>query len=621
MFFVNAMLVAFIDNTLAMRGTQSNMWALAHHNETMLGNQSVVVVRNSSSHRDADTTDESVGFFTRRFETYFIPDPDALDRFLKVRGVNVAYVVLAGTEQEDAVTPKSVPTIVHCVFLNQGKKGTVRTAISPTITPAANQVLPYIVYVDREERGDLREELGISQDAIVIGRHGGMTTFDVPFVVNHIVECARARPHVVFLFMNTARFTIEHLPNIMFIQGSRDLAYKTRFIRTCDAMIHARCDGETFGTAVGEFSVLGRPVITTRCSYNEAALAHLDVFLRDTNRASIIHDTTSMDEAVDAVTRFDETRPLQPTGYDACTPENVMPLFASLLHRAHKPIHIAHLVLHTESNAHEQAMMQLQRIWYDEASNSTFNYTVNTVYYMFSYDVTEPTYDATERVLRIPGHESYIPGILNKTWVALQWAQHVMPPFDYIVRSNSSTLINFGNLVQQLRKTPVEYGGLHSMTLSWLDKQGGVYDRQLYGTCFASGTGIIWNRASFELLLNEGGAHLNRSIVDDVALGVVMNRLGKIPRNFTTFMYVYDSNSHFYDTWPPGIVHSVFKSPADIENELNTYGRECVAFRHNVHKKERTLDVKLMGLTLRYLLKWRQEDNILYSAHSAVRSA
>jgi hypothetical protein len=40
------------------------------------------------------------------------------------------------------------------------------------------------------------------------------------------------------------------------------MEYKTKFINTCDGMLHGRGIGESFGIACGEFSVKGRPVLT-----------------------------------------------------------------------------------------------------------------------------------------------------------------------------------------------------------------------------------------------------------------------------------------------------------------------------------------------------------------------
>ena len=50
---------------------------------------------------------------------------------------------------------------------------------------------------------------------------------------------------------------------------------KAKFLATCDAMLHARLHGETFGLAVGEFAVLGKPVITFSESRERAHLEML----------------------------------------------------------------------------------------------------------------------------------------------------------------------------------------------------------------------------------------------------------------------------------------------------------------------------------------------------------
>lgn len=228
-----------------------------------------------------------------------------------------------GAHDTDVYTPNTVPTLVHCVFCNYGSKGNVRAAISPYIHQPA-PVLSNIVHVDTDERGDLRTELGIPSSAIVIGRYGGMNTFNVPFVVDHVAPYARAHPDVYFLFMNTRRFTTDPAPsNILFLPASRDVNYKTKFVRTCDAMLHARADGETHGMACGEFALLGRPVITTRCG----ATAHIDVYLKDA--AIVVNDTASLNAALSAVRRHQGAVPH--TGYHECTPDKVMPQFKALV--------------------------------------------------------------------------------------------------------------------------------------------------------------------------------------------------------------------------------------------------------------------------------------------------
>jgi hypothetical protein len=51
---------------------------------------------------------------------------------------------------------------------------------------------------------------------------------------------------------------IIHLNSPLVTQQDKEL-----FIRTCDAMLHARQDGETFGLSVGEFSIMNKPIITS----------------------------------------------------------------------------------------------------------------------------------------------------------------------------------------------------------------------------------------------------------------------------------------------------------------------------------------------------------------------
>lgn len=53
------------------------------------------------------------------------------------------------------------------------------------------------------------------------------------------------------------------LDNVLFLQSSISIEDKIGFINTCDACIHARNGGESFGLTVAEFSIKNKPVITT----------------------------------------------------------------------------------------------------------------------------------------------------------------------------------------------------------------------------------------------------------------------------------------------------------------------------------------------------------------------
>lgn len=310
------MRVAFVLTDLSFRGTQGNAWCLAHYNETLLGNESLIVCTVPLTHRDEDTTDESVAFFTDRFQVFYSSEAD-LNACLVEKGVDAAYVVVGA---DTSYVPTSVPTVTHGVFTNGNPGGTVKTAVSPQVAQGKVVVLPNIIEVDFREKGDLRAELGIPPHARVFGRHGGMGMYNVPMVREAILDYARNCPHDYFLYLNTEKFG-EELPNVIFLPGKRDVKYKTRFINTCDAMLHCGGYGETFGMSCGEFAVLGKPVFTMPFGVP----GHL-YFLSDT---AILY--SSDHELWYKLQTFKKGTLIGPTRYRHCLPVYIMPLFEQLL--------------------------------------------------------------------------------------------------------------------------------------------------------------------------------------------------------------------------------------------------------------------------------------------------
>ena len=120
--------------------------------------------------------------------------------------------------------------------------------------------------------------------------------------------------------MNTERFTDDTYQNIIYLPPCADLIYKTKFINTCDAMIHARYDGEVFGLSIGEFSSLNKPIITCNTpGYNY----HINI-LKD--KGLYYHDKDSL------VNIFKNMKLIKDLNYDwnaykDYTPENVMKKF------------------------------------------------------------------------------------------------------------------------------------------------------------------------------------------------------------------------------------------------------------------------------------------------------
>ncbi|HKB92244.1 MAG TPA: hypothetical protein VKC60_17135 [Opitutaceae bacterium] len=178
---------------------------------------------------------------------------------------------------DDQITPDNCKTGIHCVFIMTEPHGDVYAGVSENLAKKFGHKLyvPHIIKAYPQTK-DLRKELGIPTDALVVGRHGGFDTFDVPFVHEAIRDALAVRKDLHFVFLSTKKFyEHERITYIPWVESEED---KFNVIHACDVMIHARMMGETFGLAVGEFSAANKPVMTWRglgCAGYDTA--HVDI--------------------------------------------------------------------------------------------------------------------------------------------------------------------------------------------------------------------------------------------------------------------------------------------------------------------------------------------------------
>ena len=166
----------------------------------------------------------------------------------------------------DGVFSARVRTGIHAIFRESEFHGDVYAYVSPWLSEVmAYGQAPWVPHMVRlsEDAGCLRAEIGIPKDAMVFGRHGGDDSFDIPWVQQAVKETAKKNPEIWFLFLNTREFPgAAGLPNIRFLPATADPVRKRRFLNSCDAMLHGRMRGETFGLSCLEFAMLGKPVLT-----------------------------------------------------------------------------------------------------------------------------------------------------------------------------------------------------------------------------------------------------------------------------------------------------------------------------------------------------------------------
>lgn len=278
------MRIAFHSNQLCLRGTEVALYDYAHHNEKILGNESVIV-----THRNAPFHEvKAIEKFAKRFPVYCYDQVSQLDDMIAQSGAELLYCIKAG--MRDDVLSKRVPTVVHAVFRYLEPHGHVYAYVSQWLSQYMSQgrypFVPHMIDLP-DDSAHLRDSLDIPTAAVVFGRYGGRETFDLDFAQHAVIEVATHDPQRYFLFLNTQPFG-PPLPNVRFLEGEADPTFKVRFINSCDAMLHARRSGETFGLAVGEFSSRNKPVLTWEGSEERAHLELLG------SRALRYHDQDSL---------------------------------------------------------------------------------------------------------------------------------------------------------------------------------------------------------------------------------------------------------------------------------------------------------------------------------------
>lgn len=177
---------------------------------------------------------------------------------------------------------------------------------------------------------------------------------------------------------------------------------------------------------------------------------------------------------------------------------------------------ILHLVLFSHDDGPYDMMYKLTSKFYKSFSN------VTTYYYCFDPNINEK-YKIKADILYIKGDEGYIPNILDKTIKAFEFFNDF--DYDYIVRSNISTIINFNLLSDKLLKDKPDYGG-GVTEIETLNSEAGIIDTNLIGLNYVSGTNIILSNKTVNRILENTCQctqnNINYDLIDDVAIGLLI---------------------------------------------------------------------------------------------------
>lgn len=317
------MKILFHENELNYRGTSIAMYDYADFNEKLLGNESFIAY-----HKHEKTNHiEGIEKFAKRFNVLAYEDFSEVDSFIKKNGIDLFYAIKNGNR--DGIESKECKTAVHSVFKHYEPHGDVYAYVSEWLaqemTNGNSPFVPHMVNFECDTEEDLRKELNIPTKAKVFGYYGGASSFDIDFVQQSIDQLSKKDKNYYFIFMGVAKFLKPRWwqrlnPNVIFLPATSDILRKLKFINTCDALLHARKRGETFGITVAEFALKGKPIITFADSPEKAHLIELE------NNAYLYRDKK---ELVEILTNAD-LRLSAKENYRKFLPAKVMEKFQSV---------------------------------------------------------------------------------------------------------------------------------------------------------------------------------------------------------------------------------------------------------------------------------------------------
>lgn len=248
--------ILFHSNQLGIRGCEVAMYDYANHNEKLLNNKSYIISKKNS---DMGAFQK----FKNRFDVFLYDDFNEIEDIITKYNIDYTYFIKAG--DIDGRLTKSSKNLIHAVFQHYNPHGDkyvyVSKWLSRIMAKNENDYIPHIVDMPSVNQ-NLRIKLNIPEEAIVFGRHGGYDEFNLGYAQKAIKDSLDENKNIYFVFMNTRPF-VNH-ERVKYINSTYDFQNKSNFIGMCDAMIHARQIGESFGLSIAEFLFHDKPVISSK---------------------------------------------------------------------------------------------------------------------------------------------------------------------------------------------------------------------------------------------------------------------------------------------------------------------------------------------------------------------
>jgi glycosyltransferase involved in cell wall biosynthesis len=328
--------ILFYENQFTIAGTTRALLDYANANQKYLGNKSFLAFNKKvdssfephwSQSNFKQTVDDSFNAVEKTFPTKLGENLENLESYIKENNIEYVYQIKSG--EPDGYLFKNAKNLIHAVFPQHpnNKHGEKYAFVSQWLSEhCSNGEIPYVPHMVKTPKYDLeelkiefRKKHNIPLDAKVFGRLGSYNEFNIEFVHEAIKQVLNKDKNIYFIFCNTKGF-YEH-PNISYFYPVFDNKEKYSFISACDAMIHARKRGETFGISIAEYSSCNKPIFTWSDSDEKAHLQMLG------NKAIIYKDQKNLE---DLMLNYKISKNFDYNSYREFSPETVINKFENI---------------------------------------------------------------------------------------------------------------------------------------------------------------------------------------------------------------------------------------------------------------------------------------------------
>jgi len=260
------MKIAFYINEMNYRGVANSTYLYALNNRKILKNNSYIFFNKKNKNNKKDVIKK----FKNKFDTFGVLNFKEIEIYQKKYNFDYLYIQKGG--EKDLLFSEKVKTVIHSMYPQKLDEvhGSNYAFISEWLSKKfSNKKIPYVPYIVEtySSKKNLKKKLNVEKK-IILGCHGGESSFDLKFVKDAILSTVKTRKDIVFLFLNIKKFCSHS--RIKFLKGTINEEYKRKFINSCDYMIYGRSLGESFGLACAEFAIHKKPIISYRFNRHQS---------------------------------------------------------------------------------------------------------------------------------------------------------------------------------------------------------------------------------------------------------------------------------------------------------------------------------------------------------------